>query len=146
MRNKETIDYQIKSTWHAVFKMYNQIAAKYDTTQAIGFVLLNVAKEGTPATKIAPMMGMEATSMSRILKNLEDKELIYREGDKKDKRIVRIFLTPEGVKKRKMAKKVVEGFNELINSEIPQNKMSVFFEVMASINDTINLYREQNEI
>lgn len=142
--NKETIDYQIKSTWHGIFKMYNQVAAKYDSTQAAGYFLLTIEKEGTPATSIAPLMGMEATSMSRIIKSMEEKGLIFRKQDEKDKRMVRIFLTPEGVEKRKLAKKVVEGFNELILKEIPQNKLKTFFEVMESINKTIEKYKKEN--
>ena len=52
--------------------------------------------------------------------------------------------TPEGVEKRKLAKKVVEGFNELILKEIPQNKLKTFFEVMESINKTIEKYKKEN--
>lgn len=138
-----TIDSEIKSTWHSIFKMYNQIASQYGTTQATGFLLLSIAKEGTPSTSIAPAMGMEATSLSRILKTLEDKKLIYREKDAKDGRMVRIFLTKEGVEKRKIAKKVVSGFNELIAQEIPQTKLSVF-DVMHDINKVIEKYKEEN--
>lgn len=144
MRRSETVDYQIKATWHAIFKMYNQVASKYDTTQAIGFVLLSIAKEGTPSTAIAPLLGMQATSLSRILKNLEDKKLIYRKTDSIDKRKVLIFLTPEGVEKRKIAKKVVSGFNEMVEKEIPSTKLKVFFEVMETINKTVDKYKNEN--
>ena len=144
MRRSETVDYQIKATWHAIFKMYNQVASKYDTTQATGFVLLSIAKEGTPSTAIAPLLGMQATSLSRILKNLEDKKLIYRKTDSIDKRKVLIFLTPEGVEKRKIAKKVVSGFNEMVEKEIPSTKLKVFFEVMVTINKTVDKYKNEN--
>lgn len=144
MRRSETVDYQIKATWHAIFKMYNQVASKYDTTQATGFVLLSIAKEGTPSTAIAPLLGMQATSLSRILKNLEDKKLIYRKTDSIDKRKVLIFLTPEGVEKRKIAKKVVSGFNEMVEKEIPSTKLKVFFEVMEAINKTVEKYKNEN--
>ena len=142
--NNNTIDYQIKSTWHAMFKMYNQVAAQYGTTQATGLLLLAVRKEGTPSTSIATSLGMEATSMSRIIKSLEEKNLIYRKKDEKDKRIVRIFLTKEGVEKRRIAKRVVEAFNELVIEEIPQNKLSVFMEVMECVNVAIDKYKQQN--
>ena len=89
---------------------------------------------------------MEATSLSRVFNNLEEKGLIYREQDKKDKRMVRIFLTEEGVEKRRVAKKVVTGFNDLIYANIPQSKLSMFNEVMAEINQTIEEYKEQNEL
>ena len=146
MSRKDTVDYHIKSTWHNMFKMYNQVASKYGTTQATGLVLLNIDKEGTPSTSIAPSLGMEATSMSRIMKTLEENNLIYRKKDRKDKRMVRIFLTEEGVEKRKIAKRVVTGFQELIAEEIPQSKLSMFFEVMDSINGVIDNYKEQSEL
>ncbi len=144
MTKNTTIDAQIKSTWHNMFKMYNQVAAKFGTTQATGLVLLSIDKEGTPSTSIAPMLGLEATSMSRIIKTLEENNLIYKKKDRKDKRVVRLFLTPEGVEKRKIAKQVVSGFNELISEEIPQTKLSVFFEVMDDVNRAIEKYKEIN--
>ena len=64
---KETVDFHIKSTWHAMTRMYNNIANKHGMSQTIGYVLINIAKEGTRATKIAPLMGMEPTSLSRLL-------------------------------------------------------------------------------
>lgn len=146
MNQKDNIDYQIKSTWHGMNKMYNQVAAKFGTTQATGLVLLSIDREGTPSTSIAPSLGMEATSMSRIMNTLEENNLIYRKKDKKDKRMVRIFLTEEGVEKRRIAKRVVAGFNDLIHANIPQSKLSMFNEVMREINQTIEEYKEQNEL
>jgi len=145
MKQNIAIDAQIKSTWHNMFKMYNQVAAKYGTTQATGLVLLSIDREGTPSTSIAPMLGLEATSMSRIIKNLEENNLIFKKKDKKDKRVVRLFLTPEGVEKRKIARQVVSGFNDMIIKEIPQTKLSIFFEVMNDVNRVIEKYKLQNE-
>lgn len=145
MTEKQTIDAHIKATWHNMFKMYNQVAAKFGTTQATGLVLLSIDRDGTPSTSIAPMLGMEATSMSRIMNNLEERGLIKRKKDKSDKRVVRIFLTPEGVEKRKIAKQVVSGFNELVEDEISHSKLSVFFEVMDDVNRIIEKYKVQNE-
>ncbi len=141
-----TIDAQIKATWHAMNKMYNQVAGKFGTTQATGLVLLSIDKKGTPSTSIAPSLGMEATSLSRIFNTLEDKGLIYRKQDNLDKRMVRIFLTKDGVVKRRIAKKVVTGFNDLIYKNIPQSKLSMFNEVMSDINQTIEEYKKQNEL
>lgn len=60
--------------------------------------------------------------------------------------MVKIFLTEQGVLKRRVAKKVVSGFQELIAEEIPQSKLSMFFEVMESVNCVIDKYKEQNDI
>jgi DNA-binding MarR family transcriptional regulator len=114
--------------------MYNQQALKYDATMSMGFVLLNInSEEGTPATKIAPLMGLEARSLTRLLKSMEEKKLIYREADKVDKRSVRVRLTKEGKNKKEKARDTVLRFNEAVREEIPIEKLAVFFEVLQGI-------------
>lgn len=130
MTLEKTLDFHIKSTWHAITRMYNNIAYKYDISQTIGYVLINIGKEGTPATKIAPLMGMEPTSLSRLLKNMEKKGLIYKKGDEEDKRVVRIYLTEEGVMKRKLAKETILNFNtklmQVLSNEDIEHLVKVF--------------------
>lgn len=138
MKREETIDHNIKSTWHAISRMYNQQASKQEITTSIGFVLLNISsKEGTPATKIAPLMGLEARSLTRVLKNMESKGLIYRQPDENDKRSVRIFLTEKGRAKKEVSRNTVLRFNEEVRKEIPLNKLQVFFEVIEEVNKII---------
>lgn len=144
MRREETVDHNIKAAWHSIARMYNQQAQKYDATMSMGFVLLNInADEGTAATKIAPLMGLEARSLTRLLKSMEEKGLIYREADKTDKRSVRICLTKEGRRKKEMSKQTVLRFNEVVRQEIPEEKLKVLFEVLQKINliiDRNNIY------
>ena len=110
---------------------------------SIGFALLNIhSEEGTPATKIGPMMGLESRSLTRLLKSMEEKGLICRKGDKIDKRSVRIYLTKEGKKHKEKSKETVLRFNEVVREEIPGNKLNVFFEVVQEINQLI----EENKI
>lgn len=145
MRKEETIDYHIKTAWHAIARMYNQQALKYGGTMSIGFALLNIdADEGTPATKIAPLMGLEARSLTRLLRSMEEKKLICRESDKTDKRSVRIKLTEEGKKQREHSKATVLRFNEAVREQLPEEKLTVFFEVVQNINQLIeknNIYK-----
>lgn len=139
MRREETIDYNIKAVWHAIARMYNQQATKHDITMSMGFVLLNInSEEGTPATKIAPLMGLEARSLTRLLKTMEEKGLIYREADATDKRLVRIVLTKEGKKKKERSREVVLKFNEAVREKIDDEKLTMFFTVLQDINKIID--------
>jgi DNA-binding MarR family transcriptional regulator len=138
MRREETVDFAIKAAWHAIARMYHQQAATHGTTMSMGFVLLNIHSEGTPATKIAPLMGLEARSLSRLLKSMEEKGLIYRENDLHDKRLVRIFLTKEGKKARQKAKDTVLRFNEAVRKRIEPSKLATFFEVVDDVQRLIN--------
>ena len=137
MRREETVDYVIKAAWHAIARMYNQQAARYDMTMSMGFVLLNIHSDGTPATKIAPLMGLEARSLTRLLKSMEEEGLIYREADPNDKRLVRIVLTKEGKKKKEKARETVLRFNDAVRSQIDRRKLHVFFDVLSDIQKVI---------
>ena len=76
--SKETFDSALRSTWQMVSKMYNKEAGKFDSTMATGFALLSIDPEGTPSTTLGPKMGMEPTSLSRLLNSMEERKLIYR--------------------------------------------------------------------
>ncbi|GAB3951121.1 MarR family transcriptional regulator [Spirosoma harenae] len=142
MKKEKTVDFHIKWGWHAISRMYNAYAARFDITMAIGYVLLNIdLEEGTPATKIGPMLGMEPRSLVRMLKNLEERGLIRREVDEADKRFVRIYLTDEGKAKREMARDGVILFNNMIREKIPLDKLVTFFDVMK---DIIQMVEEEN--
>jgi DNA-binding MarR family transcriptional regulator len=143
MKREETVDFQIKAAWHAIARMYNQQALKYGGTMSMGFALLNIhTEEGTAATKIAPMMGLEARSLTRLLRSMEEKGLIYRESDKLDKRSVRVRLTREGRKKKEKARDTVLRFNEAVRAEIPAAKLDEFFQVLQGISRIV----ERNDI
>jgi MarR family transcriptional regulator, organic hydroperoxide resistance regulator len=143
MRREDTVDYNIKAAWHAIARMYNQQAGKYSLTMSMGFVLLNINPEqGTPATKIAPLMGLEARSLTRLLKSMEEKGFIIREADAADKRLVRIVLTKEGKKKREISKQTVLRFNDAVREQITGDQLTVFFEVLQQITRMI----EKNKI
>lgn len=143
MKAQETVDYHIKFAWHAISRMYNLKAVQHDISTSIGFILLNIdEKNGTPATKIGPILGMESRSLTRMLKTLEEKGLIVRKGDDTDRRLVRIFLTPEGKKRREVSRITVLEFNNNIRKNIPADKLKVFFEVFDQINQVTENQKE----
>lgn len=139
MKKEETVDYPIKSAWHAISRMYNQQAAEEGFTTAIGFVLLNInSKEGTPATKIAPLIGLETRSLTRMLKTMEEKGLIFKQADPVDKRSVRIFLTEEGKRKKEISVQSVKKFNLEVRAELTEAELESFFGVIAKIQKVID--------
>ncbi len=139
MKKEETVDYHIKSAWHAISRMYNQKALQEDITTSIGFVLINInSKEGTPATKIAPMMGLESRSLTRVLKTMEEKGLIIKAADSLDKRSVRICLTQKGKHKKAVSIETIMNFNQKIKKALTTEELNIFFEIFIKINNVIN--------
>ncbi|MGV8945251.1 MAG: MarR family winged helix-turn-helix transcriptional regulator [Lutibacter sp.] len=139
MQKEQTIDHALRATWQSVAKMYNEQAAKHNSTMAMAFVLLNVDIEnGTPSTALGPLMGMESTSLSRILKSMERKKLIYREKNPEDGRGILIKVTEFGLEKRNTSREHVVKFNETVRKHISEEKINHFFEVTKTISKLIN--------
>lgn len=143
---EKTIDYILRTTWLTVQKMYNEEAAKFESTMATGFTLLSIDPEkGTPSTALGPKMGMEATSLSRILKTMEKKGLIERHPNPEDGRGVIITLTDFGREKRDYSKEKVLTFNEAIKKNISEEKLKHFYEVSEVINDLVSNKKIYNQ-
>lgn len=137
MKDK-TIDYVLRATWQAVARMYNEEASKYGATMATGFALLSIDREeGTPSTALGPKMGMEATSLTRTLKSMEEKGLIVRKPNPNDGRGVLIYLTDFGKEKRDLSRTTVLKFNDIIKENISEEKLKHFMEVSETINNLI---------
>ncbi|MEZ4838665.1 MarR family winged helix-turn-helix transcriptional regulator [Flavobacterium sp.] len=135
----KTIDYILRATWQTVARMYNEEASKFDGSMAIGFALLSIDKdEGTPSSYISNRMGMEATSLTRTLKTLEEKGLIVRKKNPEDGRGVLIYLTELGKEKRELSRNTVLKFNEVIRDNISEEQLKNFMEVAEVITDLIN--------
>ncbi len=145
MKDK-TIDYVLRTTWLSVFKMYNEEALKFESTMATGLTLLSIDQEkGTPSTSLGPKMGMEATSLSRILKTMEKRGLIERRPNPDDGRSVLIYLTDFGKEKRAYSREKVLTFNEAIRNNISEEKLNHFYEVAELINEMVSNKKIYNQ-
>ena len=135
-KHTETIDSKLKSAWQTVSRMYNTEASLHDATIAMAHFLLNVdSQDGSFASDIAPQLGMESTSLSRIILSLEEKKLIIRKSDKIDKRKILITLTKKGIEQKELAKNTVRNFNHLVEIKIGKKRIEDFFKTIDEITE-----------
>jgi len=147
MRPEETFDFRIRRCWIAMSKMYNELVSTSGITVSVGFALLNIdVKDGTPSTALGPKMGMESTSLSRLLKSMESSGLIFKEAHPDDKRSVLLKLTPLGLEKRDASRDAVLKFNAAISNSLGELESQNFFEAMDVIEHNIELMRSPVEI
>jgi DNA-binding MarR family transcriptional regulator len=143
-KHTETIDSKLKTAWQVVSRMYNAEAVLHDGTIAMAHFLLNIdSHEGSYASDIAPQLGMESTSLSRIIRSLEEKKMIQRIPDKVDKRKIRIRLTAKGKTQKELAKNTVRNFNHLAEVKLGREKVSQFFNI---IDEIIDLAEERGKL
>ncbi|MFM6976877.1 MAG: MarR family winged helix-turn-helix transcriptional regulator [Sphingobacteriaceae bacterium] len=141
MKPEETVDYFLKVVWQNVANTYNQIAAGFGITQALGYALINIQEEGTAVTQIANLLGVKSTSLSRMLNNMEELGLIYRKVDENDKRSVKIYLTDFGREKKQLAKEVVRHFNEYLNTHLKETERQQLITALQKVNDLTLAYK-----
>jgi DNA-binding MarR family transcriptional regulator len=129
-----TTGHKIKAAWHSISRMYNSYASHADLTIPIAYVLLLLSsKKGTLSTQIAPLLGMEAGSITRLLKSMEQQNLISRKADQTDKRQVSVYLTDYGIGKRTEAQKIVTVFNDMVKEKIAPKNLNIFLSVLQEI-------------
>jgi len=118
--------------------MYNEEAGTKGSTMATGFALISIDPEkGTPSTALGPKMGMEATSLSRTLKKMEQQGLIDRRPNPEDGRGVLIHLTAFGKEMREFSKGVVFKFDEAVKEQVSQEDIKTFKKVASTITELI---------
>jgi len=146
LMKEKTIDYLLRATWMSVAKMYNEEAGKKGSTMATGFALISIDPEnGTSSTSLGPKMGMEATSLSRTLKTMEEKGLIQRKPNPTDGRGVIIHLTEFGKEMRDYSKQVIITFDEAVKDKISTEDLETFksvLEVMMELIQTKKVYKK----
>ncbi|MEH3114095.1 MarR family winged helix-turn-helix transcriptional regulator [Pedobacter terrae] len=141
MKQQQTIDYHVKFAWQNMFNKYNQMASSFGITQAIGYMLINIDDvEGTAVSNLAGLLGVKATSLSRMLNNMEEANLIFRETSVGDKRSVKVFLTDFGKAKKQLAKGVVRKFNEYLDEHFSKKEKETFINLLIKLNDITVAY------
>lgn len=140
----QMVVYNLRKGWFQISRLYNEMAAEHDSTVSSAFVLLAInEEEGTPVTRIAPRMGMEPNSLSRILKSMEQKGFIYRKKDETDKRMAYVCLTALGKEKREIALRAVFRLEKAIVKQLDEKKLEAFFEVAGHIPTAIEEFKEK---
>jgi DNA-binding MarR family transcriptional regulator len=142
MKPNETVDFNLRWGWTKLAKLYTAEAERRGITLSVGYALLSIERDGTPSTKLGPRMGMEPTSLSRTLKAMEGQGLIVRRPDPQDGRLMRVFLTEDGVVARRQARKLVLDLNGRIRNELgaeTANHLIGGLQKLASILEDINL-------
>ena len=138
--------YKLRTAWHEISRLYNEMASQYGGTMSMGFILLTLNdQEGTPVTKIAPRMGMKPNSLSRVLKSMEEKGFIWRKRDEHDHRKVYICLTDLGKEMRKISFKAVFKLEESIIKDLEPEKLETFFEVMNHVQEVVENFSLEKE-
>ena len=138
MKPYETIDFHLRWGWTKLSRLYASEAERRGTPFSYVFILLHTDREGTPSTQLGPKMGMEPTSLSRSLRNMESIGLIERLPDPIDGRVMRVFLTKQGVAARRQARDLVITVNSRLRELLGTESVTRLLEEMKRLNEILD--------
>ena len=143
-KRTETVCSTFKSTWQIISRMYNAEATKYGGSISTAYFLLNIdSNNGSYLSDISNSLNMEITSLSRMVKSLEEDKVILRKNDKDDKRKTKILLTSKGKKHKELAKNVVRDFNKNLEEKLGHEKIATFFSLTSEIKNITEDYTKK---
>ena len=115
-----------KATHLYFSRMYNQ-ASKFETHPGQFPMIQVLAKyPGLSQREIADRLHIKPPTVNVTLKRMEKAGLIERKADKKDLRVVRIFLSEKGQKVIKHVQKAGEDNNKILTQGFSETELQLF--------------------
>lgn len=91
------LGYKLKLASQLMYRDFLERLEPYGLTPFHYLVLCCLWEEdGLSTSGIAEKLGQLGATLTGVVDRMEDRQLVYRERDAADRRIVRIWLTPEG--------------------------------------------------
>jgi len=103
---------------------------------AILFILQR--DDGRTMTELSKALAVKNATLTRLIDRLERSAFVMRRASKKDRRSIRIYITPEGIEEGDKAKPFIKRVNEEIKSGFSQKEIEVFKRVLNSVFQKFN--------
>ena len=91
-------------------------------TLAQCFILSSVPDDGIHMSSLAGKLGIDNSTLTRLMDNLEKHNLAFRKKDEDDRRIVNVFLTEEGQAVMSRFEARIENLGSRILDDLPSEK------------------------
>jgi DNA-binding MarR family transcriptional regulator len=120
-----------------------QAATKHNISFAQAHLLLRVHSDGISISKLAKLLGIDISTMSRNINKLELLQLIIRERDPEDARTFNISLTPSGIELVNLLLSEIDTCATEVLSTIPLDIQKRIGDVLEQLNWAFTQYREK---
>ena len=94
------------------------------------FVFTICAHPGLSQDEIARALYLNKSTVTRALSSLEERGLVRRELNPEDKRQTLVYPTEEMLNMLPEVRKIAADWNEIIESDIPEEELLVFYSVL----------------
>lgn len=112
--------------------------AFFGVTSSQGGTLLALPlKDTLRMNELSSAVGLDNSTMTRMVDQLVEKDLVFRQADEKDRRLVHIGLTSSGKKLHKELAEALANFYKDSLDEIPQEERVIIIQSLERLKDAI---------
>ena len=120
---KDCICFQLGKTLRRIAKAYRKEINSYKLTHGQFFMIVAIMEEeGLLPSELAEKTAQDRATTTGLLDRLEKDGWIERRADDKDRRSLRIFLTPYGSEHKKSVLKIFEETNQNFINRFSKNE------------------------
>lgn len=134
---KENVIIELEKTIRNVRESFNTVFQKkhFGVSYDQWLIIEQVKnKQGVSQIEIANNTGKDRASISRIIKNLQQKDLLTKMHNEENKRANKVYLTPDGLE---LSDRIISVYNEVYQSQfqgIYEREMNFLKEILVRIN------------
>ena len=99
-----------------------------DITYSQVLAIISIPNDGVEMSELARKLGLDNSTVTRLIVRLEKKDWVGREKSKRDKRAIKVFLKTKGFVIQQDIEKKIESIGEKIKMEIDDDKRESILE------------------
>ena len=99
-----------------------------DITYSQVLAIISIPNDGVEMSELARKLGLDNSTVTRLIVRLEKKDWVGREKSKRDKRAIKVFLKTKGFVIQQDIEKKIESIGEKIKMEIDDERRESILE------------------
>ncbi|MCK4784469.1 MAG: MarR family transcriptional regulator [Desulfobacteraceae bacterium] len=108
------------------------------TPAQAGILFLLKKKNGQSMTELSQFLSIDNSTITGLVDRLEKSGFASRNASTSDRRMFRIFITPQGIEESNKAKTTIKRVNEEIKSGFSREDIEIFKRILNSFLEKFN--------
>ncbi len=127
-------------------KCDRECVKQLDVTVSQAATIFCFPEEGSLTMRgLSELMGLAESTMTRTVDQLVAKELVQRELDNEDRRVVRVSLTGEGIRKRQALEQSLHEYFALWLGDLGEKDRQGILESLSKLVSAIEVFTRDNQ-
>ena len=102
-----------------------------DLTYGQTLAIISIPNDGIEMSNLSLLLGLDNSTVTRLIIRLENKHWVIRKKSKRDKRAIKVFLTHRGIEVQQGIDKKLDAIGEKINLNIDEGKKDNLFDSLS---------------